>query len=129
HAPPIFPLHTASLQTRYHLATLPGVSLGGTLVYAGERAGDPTHSFDLPSYTRFDLAAYYVINNNLQLDLLANNVTDEEIYSPGSFSGVLREEGRTYLARVKYFFWRRARRWPPCCAKAAGPLRGWAGHR
>lgn len=98
------PLHTASLQTRYHLATLPGVSLGGTLVYAGERAGDPTHSFDLPSYTRFDLAAYYMISNNLQLDLLANNVTDEEIYSPGSFSGVLREEGRTYLARVKYFF-------------------------
>lgn len=98
------PLHTASLQTRYHLAALPGVSLGGTLVYAGERAGDPTNTFDLPSYTRFDLAAYYMISNSLELDLLANNVTDEEIYSPGSFSGVLREEGRTYLARVKYFF-------------------------
>jgi|TARA_B100000965_G_scaffold10955_1_gene8484 iron complex outermembrane receptor protein len=30
--------------------------------------------------------------------------TDEEIFSPGSFDGVIREEGRTYLARVKYLF-------------------------
>ena len=51
-----------------------------------------------------DLGAYYAVTDALQLDLLLNNVTDEEIFSPGSFDGVIREEGRTYLARVKYLF-------------------------
>ena len=46
----------------------------------------------------------YAVTDALQLDLLLNNVTDEEIFSPGSFDGVIREEGRTYLARVKYLF-------------------------
>ena len=59
------------------------------------------NSVTLPAYTRVDLGAYYAVTDALQLDLLLNNVTDEEIFSPGSFDGVIREEGRTYLARVK----------------------------
>jgi len=52
-----------------------GLSLGGTVAYVDERPAN-----------------------------VDNSVTDEEIFSPGSFDGVIREEGRTYLARVKYLF-------------------------
>ena len=69
------PLHTAALQSRYYLNAVTGLSLGGTVAYVDERPANAD-----------------------------NTVTDEEIFSPGSFDGVIREEGRTYLARVKYLF-------------------------
>tara|TARA_R100001369_G_scaffold47958_1_gene74442 strand:- start:309 stop:2096 length:1788 start_codon:yes stop_codon:yes gene_type:complete len=98
------PLHTAALQSRYYLNAVTGLSLGGTVAYVDERPANADNSITLPAYTRVDLGAYYAVTDALQLDLLFNNVTDEEIFSPGSFDGVIREEGRTYLARVKYLF-------------------------
>ena len=98
------PLHTAALQSRYYLNAVTGLSLGGTVAYVDERPANADNSVTLPAYTRVDLGAYYAVTDALQLDLLFNNVTDEEIFSPGSFDGVIREEGRTYLARVKYLF-------------------------
>jgi iron complex outermembrane recepter protein len=98
------PLHTAALQSRYYLSAVTGLSLGGTVAYVDERPANADNSVTLPAYTRVDLGAYYAVTDALQLDLLLNNVTDEEIFSPGSFDGVIREEGRTYLARVKYLF-------------------------
>lgn len=98
------PLHTAALQSRYYLNAVTGLSLGGTVAYVDERPANADNSVSLPAYTRLDLGAYYAITDALQLDLLFNNVTDEEIFSPGSFDGVIREEGRTYLARLKYLF-------------------------
>ncbi len=98
------PLHTASLQTRYYISDVPGLSVGGTLTYSGDRYGDDENSFELSSHTRTDLTASYAINDALQADLLVNNVFDEEIFSPGSFDGVVREAERTYSARLKYTF-------------------------
>ena len=98
------PLHTASLQGRYFLDAVTGLSLGGTVSYVDQRPGDSENTFTLPSHTRVDLGAYYAVTDALQLDLLVNNALDEEIFSPGSFDGVIREEGRTWLARVKYLF-------------------------
>ena len=98
------PLHTAALQSRYYLNAVTGLSLGGTVAYVDERPANADNSITLPAYTRVDLGAYYAVTDALQLDLLLNNVTDEEIFSPGSFDGVIREEGRSYLARVKYLF-------------------------
>lgn len=98
------PLHTAALQSRYYLNAVTGLSLGGTVSYVDERPANADNSVTLPRYTRVDLGAYYAVTDALQLDLLLNNVTDEEIFSPASFDGVVREEGRTYLARVKYLF-------------------------
>ena len=69
-----------------------------------QRPGDADNSFTLPSYTRVDLGLYYAISDALQLDLLADNVFDEEIFTFGSFDGVIREEGRTFLARMPYNF-------------------------
>ncbi len=98
------PLHTISLQSRYHIAQVPGLSLGGTVVYVDNRPGDDENTFSLPNYTRLDLAAYYAFNDSLQLNLLVDNVFDEEIFSPGTFDGVVREPGRNYLASLRYFF-------------------------
>lgn len=98
------PLQTASLQSRYHLGAITGLSVGGTVSYVDQRPGDADNSFTLPSHTRVDLGTYYAISDAVQLDFLVDNIFDEEIFSPGSFDGVIREEGRTYLARMKYNF-------------------------
>jgi len=98
------PLHTASLQTRYQLQTVPGLSLGGKVIYVDDRPGDDDNSFELPSYTRVDIAAYYQVNKQIQLDLMVDNLLDEEIFTPGSFDGVVREPERTVMARIKYHF-------------------------
>jgi iron complex outermembrane receptor protein len=98
------PLHTVSLQTRYRINAVPGLSLGGSVIHVGNRMGDDENSFKLPSHTRVDLAAYYALNDQIQLDLLVDNALDEEIFSPGVFDGVVRESERTYMARLKYQF-------------------------
>lgn len=98
------PLHTVSLQSRYHINAVPGLSVGGTVRYSGNRFGDDSNSFELPSYTRLDLTANYAISDDLQANLMIDNVLDEEIFSPGAFDGVVREPERTYTARLKYTF-------------------------
>lgn len=98
------PLNTASFQTRYYIESLPGLSVGGTVVYTGERYFDDENSAELPDTTRVDLIASYEISDALQADFLVNNVFDEEIFSPGSYDGVIREDERTFQARVKYAF-------------------------
>ncbi|OMH25988.1 TonB-dependent receptor [Motiliproteus sp. MSK22-1] len=98
------PLHTASLQTGYQINAIPGLSIGGAIIYVGSRPGNDDNSFELPGHTRVDLAAYYALNDQLQLDLLVDNVLDEEVFSPGAFNGVVREPSRTFAARLKYQF-------------------------
>lgn len=98
------PYHTAALQTRYYVSSIPGFSLGGTASYTDERFGYDDNSFTLPSHTRIDLGAYYEVSKAVHVDLLVNNVTSEEIFSAGSFNGVVREPERVYLARLNYLF-------------------------
>lgn len=95
------PEHTVSLQTRYEIGAIPGLSVGGTLVYVGERQGDDENSFVLPDFVRADLVATYGVTESVQVDLLVDNVFDEEYYSPASFDGVIREPGRAVRARLK----------------------------
>jgi iron complex outermembrane receptor protein len=99
------PKNTFSAQTRYDIASGPlaGLGLGGTVEYVDERFGNDDNSFELPSYTRVDLGAYYSVTDSLQVDLLLNNVLDEEIFLEGyTTARVIREPGRTFLARVTY---------------------------
>lgn len=98
------PLHSAYLQSRHGISAVPGLTLGGTVRYLGNRFGDDDNSFTLPSYVRLDLAAYYEINDQLQLDLLIDNALNEEIFAAGAFDGVVREPERTYMARLNYQF-------------------------
>ena len=58
------------------------LSLGLGLVHKGDTLGKG--SVNLPSYTRFDAAAYYKIDNNMRIQLNVENVTDE-LYFPNSY--------------------------------------------
>lgn len=98
------PYHTASLQTRYNITGIPGFSLGGTASYTGDRFGDDYNTFTAPSYTRIDLGAYYEVSSAIQVDLLVSNVLDEEIFAKAAYRGIIREPGRTFLARASYTF-------------------------
>ncbi|MBF2064131.1 MAG: TonB-dependent siderophore receptor [Calothrix sp. C42_A2020_038] len=53
--------HTVSLWTTYEIqqGDLRGVGLGLGLFYVGDRAGDNTNTFELPSYLTTDLAVFY----------------------------------------------------------------------
>lgn len=44
------------------------------------------------------------VTDALQVDLLLDNAFAEDIFSPGSFDGVVREEGRSYRVRLNYTF-------------------------
>lgn len=98
------PYHTASLQTRYDISSIPGFSLGGTASFTDERFGDDYNTFMIPSHTRVDVGVYYAVSSAVQVDLLVNNVLSEEIFSPGAFDGVVREPERTLLAQLTFTF-------------------------
>lgn len=101
------PKNTVSLQSRFNITSGPlnGLGLGGTVEYVEDRYGDDENSFKLPGYTRFDLGAYYSVNDKTQIDVLLNNITDEDIYVEGyTTTRVIQEPGRTFLVRLKYSF-------------------------
>ncbi|WP_417792857.1 TonB-dependent siderophore receptor [Terasakiella pusilla] len=98
------PTHTASLQGRYDVDSAPGLSLGGTISYISSRFAEDANTNKIPSHVQTDLGAYYALNDNLQIDFLINNALDEEIFSPGSINGIVREEGRTFKLNVGYTF-------------------------
>ncbi|AXO13485.1 TonB-dependent siderophore receptor [Thalassospira indica] len=98
------PKHTASLQGRYDFSNVPGLSIGSTVAYVGDRYAEDANTTKLPSHVRADLGAFYTIDDNLKMDFLVSNLFDEEIYSPGSISGVVREEGRVFTASLTYTY-------------------------
>ena len=85
------PRHTLSLWNNYQLLPRIGAALG--IVYRSEMFATIDNSVRLPGYTRFDLAAYYSLTQDLRLQLNVENVLDEEYWldadsntnlSPGS---------------------------------------------
>ena len=98
------PLHTASLQGRYDLKQVNGLSLGSTIAYTGARYAENENTTKLDHHTRVDFGAFYSVDDALQVDFLVNNVFDEEIYSPGSINGIVREEGRIFKLNLEYTF-------------------------
>ena len=59
------PKHSASLWTTYELTrgSLRGLGLGFGLFFVGDRTGDPSNTFKLPSYLLGDAAIYYRTGN------------------------------------------------------------------
>lgn len=98
------PENTVSMMTRYDFTSAPldGLGLGGTVEYVDSRFGNDDNTFEMPSHTRVDLAAYYTFNDRVQADVFVNNVFDEEIYSEGfNILRVVAEPGTTYMVRLK----------------------------
>lgn len=77
------PKHMANLLVRYDLwqSGEQKIGLGGNVQYVAARAGNELdNGFDLPSYTVFNMNAYYDINRDLSLQLTLNNAFDKTYY-------------------------------------------------
>lgn len=75
------PEHQGSLWTKY--AVTDQFSVGTGVYLVGERGGDPTESFKLPGYARWDAMAAYrfdVGKTRLTAQLNVNNILDKEYY-------------------------------------------------
>lgn len=77
------PENTFSIWNTYMISDDIGLGFGAT--YQGESFINTSNSATLPSYTRFDLAAYYDISPNLRVQLHIENLTDE-LYFPNAHS-------------------------------------------
>lgn len=75
------PNFQAGVRVRYDTSAwlVKGLSVGGGVVYVGDREGDAANSFELPSYTRFDAGLYYQWRN-WNFKLTCENVFDKTYY-------------------------------------------------
>ncbi|MDF5737678.1 MULTISPECIES: TonB-dependent siderophore receptor [unclassified Nostoc] len=87
------PENSASLWTTYTFAkgNLQGLGFGLGLFYVGERQGDLTNSFSVPSYLRLDAAVYYRINR-LSFALNLKNLSDVQYFTPRTINLVYPED-------------------------------------
>lgn len=87
------PENSASLWTTYTFSkgNLQGLGFGLGLFYVGERQGDLTNSFSVPSYLRLDAAVYYRINR-LRFALNLKNLSDVRYFTPRTFNLVYPED-------------------------------------
>ncbi|GAA0817490.1 TonB-dependent siderophore receptor [Colwellia asteriadis] len=98
---------TASLWANYHIdnATISGLMLSAGVRYTGESYLDAANSDTLPSYTLYDIAARYEINDLTQLTISVNNLTDERyVGACYDANGCWMGAERTMEAGVKFSF-------------------------
>jgi len=100
------PEHTIALLTRYDIQSgvLQGAGVSVAANYLGAKYADPANVLELPSSTRIDLAIHYRFDNDMELSLRGNNITDEDIYNGFSPVMIMRNAGRNYMANVKITF-------------------------
>jgi catecholate siderophore receptor len=67
-----------SLWSTYELS--PKLTLGAGANYVDARFGNPANTVQVPDYWRYDAMAKYVVNDNLNLQLNLQNLTDERYY-------------------------------------------------
>lgn len=81
--PPASPANSYSLFATYEVLSGPLKSLtfGGGVVSRSEREVATVRAYTLPSYTRLDLRLSYKFTPQLLLELNAQNVTNEKIYT------------------------------------------------
>jgi iron complex outermembrane receptor protein len=88
------PRNTASLWTTYEVqrGDLQGLGFGLGLFSIGERAGDFSDTFDLPSYLRTDAALFYR-RDHLQAAINIHNLFDVRYFTSNNFGRVAIEPG------------------------------------
>ncbi len=95
------PENSFSAWSRYQATDQFGFALG--VVHQDESFVDNGNNAELPSYTRFDAAAFYDVSNNMRLQLHVENLTDE-LYFPNSHSTHQVTVGEPLNARLS-FIW------------------------
>jgi catecholate siderophore receptor len=92
------PEHTLSAYATYQMNDQLSWALG--ITQQGEsKIKDNTPGLVLPEYTRVDLAAYYVVANNLTVQMNVENLFDE-LYFPHSHSTHQASVGESLNTRV-----------------------------
>ena len=102
------PKHSASLWANYSLTRgiLSGMGMGMGVRYTGKTEGDALNTFDVPSYTLVDLAAYYDLGQSplklpgWQASLNVNNLFDR-YYIASCFRETLCHLGREQAIRFR----------------------------
>ena len=76
------PKTSAALWNRYDFS--PALGLGAGLVYVGSRFVDPANTLTLPSYTRWDLAAYGQVTKNVRWQVNLLNAFNTNYFESGN---------------------------------------------
>ncbi|MEH2122754.1 TonB-dependent siderophore receptor [Nostoc sp.] len=99
------PENSASLWTTYTFAkgNLQGLGFGLGLFYVGERQGDLTNSFSVPSYLRTDAAVYYQ-RGHLGIALNLKNLFNVQYFIPRTINLVYPEDPFIVQGTVSWKF-------------------------
>jgi outer membrane receptor protein involved in Fe transport len=105
--PPASPEHSHSIFATYEVLSGPlrSLTFGGGIVGRSSREVDSIGSFSLPAYERLDLRASYNFSEALLLELNAQNVLNERIYTSqygGADFGIAQAYPTTLAARLSY---------------------------
>ena len=76
---PLVPRNTVSLWNRYQATSALGLGLG--VVYQDDMYAAIDDAVTLPSFTRFDAAAYYTMSRHLRLQMNLENLFDQQYYA------------------------------------------------
>ncbi|NGP42054.1 TonB-dependent siderophore receptor [Acinetobacter sp. GC2] len=99
------PKNSATLWTTY--AVTPALTLGAGAVAMDKVYGDAANTKWVPGYVRYDAMARYNVNENVDLQLNVNNLSDERYFTKAYASHYATEaEGRSAVLAVnfKYYF-------------------------
>jgi catecholate siderophore receptor len=100
---PNTPKHAFSGWTSYRIGQ--AFTVGGGASYMSKRYGNATNTYSVPDYWRFDAMASWIVNDNIDLQLNVQNLTDERYaVKPYTTHMVQIAAGRTALLKlnVKY---------------------------
>lgn len=97
------PETTFSFTGRYEVPSGPlaGLGLTAAIQYADERFIDAANTLVAPSFVRVDLGLSYWINDKVELGLIVDNLTDEDIFSGIGSNFIDINPPRTFFGRVR----------------------------
>ena len=97
------PETTLSFTGRYEFSSGPlaGLGLTAAVQYADERFLDAANTLVAPSFVRVDLGLNYAINDYVELGLIVDNLTDEDIFSGIGSNFIDVNPPRTVFGRVR----------------------------
>jgi catecholate siderophore receptor len=96
---PNTPKHAFSGWTSYRIGQ--AITVGGGASYMSKRYGNTTNTYSVPDYWRFDAMASWKLNDNVDLQLNLQNLTDERYaLKPYTSHMVQIAPGRTALFKV-----------------------------
>jgi iron complex outermembrane receptor protein len=101
------PDYTANVNVEWDLGFLPGVTLTGRLIQTGQQAVNLANTLELPSWTRFDLGARYVVaagETPITFRFNVDNVANDNYWSSSLGGYLVQGLPRTFKTSVTVEF-------------------------